>query len=236
MPLKIRGKVTYTNGAPAEKVTVEAMHRGLKRDDMSLGSRATDKDGHYNFDCDLSNIGVWQARGPNVFVRIQRDGRILATSSVVYRASVEAVIDISVPNATSEFRRSSGILDPLFAELEGAQPSSVDLRRLSLATGLDLAEITAFANAKHSKEATGLDAMAHFYALYRTGNGTTPLSLLSSNPDLLERALDQARGAGIVSAAEVRLTAKDFLEGLRAALRSTPKEPLGDLGELLGVV
>lgn len=195
------GTITDANGFPVEGVEVELLLVNL-REEKPLGQVATNDAGAYRILYSLPaqrSVADLRIRVLNV-----RSQEVLGVSPVLYRASLETVINLSIP--AQDASKSSLVqlinrIQPLIGSIKLADlredKELYDISKLSAATGELPLRIARLSQAHRLEAATRIAAELHF-AWMEVGLPEDPVQLAILPTEQLERALQFAAEQGLI--------------------------------------
>lgn len=202
---RVEGRIYFDNGAPAGKVTLRLYHRGFGGKATRLGEIKTDNRGYYHLSYDAGGKAV------NLEVRaVAADGQETSLSTTKFGADKHEILNLIAPRDLqpplgSEYQRLTTDLLPEIGSLNNLinireNEQRQDLTILRRATGWDARLIAlAATTAKLGADAEiGIPQQA-LYALARVGLPTDKQRLARVAVEVVEKALDKANKAGIVS-------------------------------------
>ena len=204
----VSGRLFFQDGRVAPDARVRAMHRGIVRADVRLGEAVSDDHGFYSIAYDP------QPGGTNLEMRAAtRQGGEVTIGAIKTRADRHEVMNLVVPDAAGkparEFRSLKTDLDKTVgtrAKLAAVREDdqAADLSAIHSTTGWD-ARLVALASASaKDSDAHAIDQEA-LYAMYRAGLPQDPQMLARLTPVAVEKALQKANGAGVVSLSSMKI-------------------------------
>lgn len=221
-PFVVRGHLFDAVAGPLPGRTIKVFDRDLRSETL-LGETTTDAHGAYFLAYAFPALGasrspkIW----PDLLVRAL-DGRdVLAEATMRCHAPPTVVIDL-VANGTTyrgptEYASVSERVSGALGRVDPATLTADEIARLACSTDLDIALVTAYADAARLHSAMGLDnAQAVFYGLVRQGLSSNRRALLSVPPAQLRQALVASGAANIIPRLSSEML-EAIIEGLRGA-------------------
>lgn len=195
------GTITDANGFPVEGVQVELLLVNL-RAETPLGQARTNEAGTYRIA--YARAASHPVADLRIRVRDSRRGELLAVSPVLYRAPLQAVIDLALPArdaGKSGLTQLVNRLQPLLGNVKLADLREDrelrDISNLSAAIGESPLRIAQLRQAHRLEAATRISADLHF-AWLDAGLPDDPAQLAILPAEQLENALQAAAAQGLL--------------------------------------
>ena len=211
----VRGSVTEASGAPAAGLAVRARDRNLRKP-QPLGELAvTGPDGRYEIRYSRRKFGHADKGYADLVVRVFAPDRAsdtdeaLIASPTLFKAPVEAVIDLKLPSprdASSEFQRHGEVIRPLLvqqkedgSDLEMADLEIGEVDFVASDTGIERQHIVWLQSAFQTGGQLGHeDGPACCYGWFRLGIPTEPAALWATPVERLMQAVKDAVARQII--------------------------------------
>ncbi len=200
----VQGQISWSNHRPVANALVRAYDKDLRRE-TELGKATTDAAGHYEIQYTAAQLGHAGKSGADLIVRVlDREGKVLAASPVIFSAESEATVDLTLegaaPTDLSEYERLVNDLTPMLQGVRLVDLTEDDIRFLTSATGNNALHIVYLVLAARRAVKIKIPPEA-FYGFFRQNLPTRPGALLLQEPAVLRLALETSVQQNIIPAA-----------------------------------
>lgn len=200
---KVRGRITDATGAGHDGLTVIAVDKGVDME-VSLVATTTGSDGSYLMEYPSDSLTKPEA-GPDLIVRVYKakgDAEAVASSPLILNAGVDELINLLYDDepyrGPSEFEQVGARLNTHLAKVDLANVDARGVAVLASLSGLEAIPTAHYVKARREASRTSLSAEA-LYGLYRMNLPTSVAGLASQDTSLLERTVERAASANLVS-------------------------------------
>jgi hypothetical protein len=209
----VTGTVLQANAGPLAGVTVRAFDKML-RHEAQLGETTTDASGSYRIPYTANKLAHKDGGPPDLVVRVyDATGKELGESAVVFRAPLQAQINVVVGGATFVgFSQYEQVGQAVTAELDGATLASLtssDIAFLAGDTAIPEAQVQAYADANRLAPSLGTTPEV-VYGLLSEGLSADASTLTSAGPTVTTDLLQDAVAANIVPSPRSRRSARPW--------------------------
>jgi hypothetical protein len=201
--LSVSGQVRQPDNHPVAGVIVRVFDKEMRTEEQ-LGETTSDNNGHYHINYSSAQIRRSGKSNADLIVRaLNRDGKVLATSPLIFKAAPEQTIDLTLDGAVqptpSEYERLLNDVTPAMQGTPLAELKQDDISFLSGETRNDALHIAYLVIAARRSAKFNVPAAA-FYGLFRQDLPTRAGALLLQKPDSLRQALQASIQQNIIPA------------------------------------
>jgi hypothetical protein len=240
--LLVHGKISYASGCGAPELLVRAYDKDMRSEQL-LGEAKTGRAGKYRISYLAEKYALAEVGSADLRISVcNPEGREIATSQVVFNASADEVIDVTLPASMAGPSEYSRLVAAITPDLEGValqDLTAADVQFLAGDTDEDAKRIAWIAGANNaSKSADGIPAEI-FYGLYRQALPTDLVALSKSSQKTVLTAIQSSISQNVIRA----FTDKEiqayisFLQKFAAEneLKPAPEKQSASLGDLLAL-
>jgi hypothetical protein len=237
---QVGGHIFLEYGLPAKGAEVRLYGKGFGGTEKRLGKGKTDEEGHFEVSYELDGNST-----KNIQVRmVDVQGNEISISDQKFNPDKNEVLNLVAPAKVQplepEYRRLvadiekhiGGSIERVSAAQE--KDNCRDLSLLHQSTGWDARLIALLAKASKLSTEIGI-AQDALYALYRVGLPTDKELLARLDISLVEKALEKAKRAGIISSdLSIESVSRDFQKFSRSVIRD--QKAAGTLSSLVEIL
>ncbi|WP_433971887.1 neuraminidase-like domain-containing protein [Tunturiibacter lichenicola] len=198
----VRGTVSYRRGAGASGMLIRAYDKDMRSEQLLGNETKTDHAGRYQISYSAEKYVRAEAGSADLRISVcDPEGREIATSQILFNASAEEVIDVTLPVSfagPTEYEKLVAAITPDLQGIALNDLTSADIQFLAGDTNEDAKRIAWIASANRAaKSVDGIPAEI-FYGLYRQALPTDLPALSKSSQKTLLAAIQSSISQNLI--------------------------------------